>query len=354
MRSIESRWRAGTRLLVITFLELVLVHYAIGARRPRYGGTLRVELSATAVSLDPREWKPGTAEFAVNEKLGALVYDRLVALDNYGRFQPQLAAEWSHDAGFKRWQFVLRANVKFSDGGLLTGGDVAAALQPLLPSNQQITGSGNSVVIQSAEAMLDLLEELASGRFFVYRLQPDGTLLGTGPFFVGDAVAGSSKTEILSATQAKASSAAVARSEIGKMSHLYFHAREGTWSGRPFLDAIDVTLGVPPLRQLFDLQLGKADVVELSPELVRRAMQENQRVWSSVPLTLYGLSFDDSQRAAGDAKLREAVSRLLDRQTMASVLLQKQAEPASALLPQWLSGYAFLFPMETNVERAKE
>src|SRR5439155_22587690 len=57
-----------------------------------------------------------------------------------------------------------------------------------------------------------------------------------------------------------------------------FRANEETWSGRPFLDAIQVTLGVPPLRQLVDLQLGKADVVELSPELVRRAMQDNQRV----------------------------------------------------------------------------
>jgi len=39
---------------------------------------------------------------------------------------------------------------------------------------------------------------------------------------------------------------------------------------------------------------------------------------------------------------------------MANVLLQKQAAPASALLPQWLSGYAFLFAMETNIDRAKE
>jgi len=36
------------------------------------------------------------------------------------------------------------------------------------------------------------------------------------------------------------------------------------------------------------------------------------------------------------------------------VLLQKQAEPAAALLPQWLSGYAFLFNVDTNLERAKE
>ncbi len=39
---------------------------------------------------------------------------------------------------------------------------------------------------------------------------------------------------------------------------------------------------------------------------------------------------------------------------MANVLLQKQAEPATTLLPQWLSGYAFLFTVETNIERAKE
>jgi hypothetical protein len=39
-------------------------------------------------------------------------------------------------------------------------------------------------------------------------------------------------------------------------------------------------------------------------------------------------------------------ARSLDRKTMANALLQKQAEPASSLLPQWLSGYAFLFDME--------
>jgi len=55
-----------------------------------------------------------------------------------------------------------------------------------------------------------------------------------------------------------------------------------------------------------------------------------------------------------DARLREALSLALDRGTMANVLLQKQAQPAAALLPQWLSGYAFLFNVEANLERAKE
>jgi hypothetical protein len=316
-----------------------------------------VELRATGVSLDPREWKMGTMESAADEKMGALVFDRLVALDNYGRFQPQLAVEWSHDGAFKRWQFTLRANVKYSDGTALNTADVVSALQPLLPNGQQIIAAGNSVAIQSAAAMPDLLEELASGRYFVYRVQPDGTLMGTGPFFVAESATGSrglSSATSASTTAAGDSNSAALLLSVNKTTHLRFRANAETWSGRPFLDAIEVTLGVPPLRQLFDLQLGKADLVELSPELVRRAMQDNQRVWSSAAVTLYGLRFDNAQPAAADANLREALSLSLDRQAMANVLLQKQAEPASALLPQWLSGYAFLFTMDTNIERAKE
>jgi len=345
--------RIGSRLLALISGLFFVVMGARSATSPRRGGTLRVELHASSVPLDPREWKPGTMEMATNEKLAALVFERLVALDNYGRIQQQLATEWTHDAAFKRWQFVMRVGVKFSDGSVLAAADVAAAIQPLLPNGQQITAMGSAVVIQSAVAMPDLLEELASGRFFVYRVQPDGTLVGTGPFFVTESKENLKSAEKSDSAPAETSNTPAARNE-GKATHLHFRANEETWSGRPFLDAIDVTLGVPPLRQLFDLQLGKADLVEVSPDLVRRAMQDNLRVWSSAPVVLYGLRFDEAQPAAADAQLREALSLSLDRQTMANVLLQKQAEPAAALLPQWLSGYAFLFTMETNIARARE
>jgi hypothetical protein len=353
MRFIESLWPARIESLVLAMLGLAMVPSARASRWPQYGATLRVELRTASVTLDPREWKVGSTELATDERLGALVFDRLVALDNYGRFQPQLAIEWSHDAAFKKWQFTLRAGVKFSDGSQLTVAEVVTALEQLLPNGQQISASGNGVIVQSGASMPDLLEELASGRYFVYRVQPDGTLMGTGPFFVaGSSPATGGASD--SANPAGDSSRTVAARAAAKPMHLRFRANEETWSGRPFLDAIEVALGVPPLRQLFDLQLGKADLVELSPDLVRRAMQENLRVWTSTSTTLYGLRFDAAQPITDEEKLREAFSLSLDRQTMASVLLQKQAEPASTLLPQWLSGYAFLFTMETDVERAKE
>ena len=320
---------------------------------PRFGGALRVELRAQSISLDPREWKLGSEEIGADEKLGSLVFDRLAALDNYGRFQPQLASGWSHDAGFKRWVFSLRPNVKFSDGTPMSGADVAAALQPLLPVGQQILASANSVIVQSAAGMPDLLEELASGAFFVYRLQQDGTLTGTGPFIVVESEKPMSNLEPQPGPLTEASVDSAPRTGA-RATHLRFRANEDAWSGRPFVDAIEVTLGVPALRQFLDLQLGKADLVELAPEHVRRAARENLRVWASDPVTLYALRFDDKASAAVDPNLREALNLSLDRATMAGVLLQKQAEPAAALFPQWLSGYAFLFKAEMDMTKANK
>ncbi|MGC1615094.1 MAG: ABC transporter substrate-binding protein [Candidatus Acidiferrum sp.] len=352
MRFIGSRLFAAISFLSFA-VHLLLVAPVPAATHPRYGGTLRVEVHAASVSLDPREWQVGSLEAAANEKLAGLVFERLVALDNFGRFQPVLATEWSHDASNRRWQFTIRSDAKFSDGSALAAADVAAALQPLLPGAQQIVVSGNAIVIQSIVPVSDLLEQLASGRYFVYRVLASGALVGTGPFIFGETPTGTGqgvektsaaqRPEVLDSTASR-----------GGAGHLFFRANVEAWSGRPFVDGIDVTLGVPALRAMFDLQLGKADLIELTPDLVPRAKQANLRVWTSEPATLYGLRFDDAQSAASDPHLREALALSLDRGTMANVLLQKQAEPAAALLPQWLSGYAFLFNMDTNLERAKE
>lgn len=351
MRSIESPLFAAISLLSAAML---LASPLPAATHPRYGGTLRVELHAASVSLDPREWQVGSLQSAANEKLAELVFERLVALDNYGRFQPALATDWSHDASNKRWRFVLRAGVKFSDGSPLNADDAVAALQPLLPATEQISASGGVVVFQSSSPVPDLLEQLASGRYFIYRLAAGGALAGTGPFVLGEApiVGGQSEGKNSAASSRAETLGSPAPQSSG--SHLFFRSNDEAWSGRPFLNGIDVTLGVPPVRAMFDLQLGKADLIDLSPELVPRARQANLRVWSSEPVTLYGLRFDGAQAAASDVRLREALSLSLDRGTMANVLLQKQAEPAAALLPQWLSGYAFLFGVDNNIERAKE
>jgi len=343
MRFIALRWPVVNKRLFALLSIFIFGMAAFGSTKPRYGGTLRVEFLAQTISIDPRTWKTGSREFATNERLAALVFDRLVSVDNYGRFIPQLATEWSHDAASRRWQFTLRAGVKLSDGTALTAAEAAGALAALLPEGVQVSASGGNLVFQCTESRPDLLELLASGRFFVFRVQADGSLLGTGPFTL-DVTARPEKHAIDGPTA------------VGMLTPTVFHftANEACWAGRPFLDKIEVSYGIPPLRALFDLQAGRAEIVELAPDVVRRANQSNVRVWASSPLTLYALRFDDLQSQAVKEQLREALTLSLDRATMASVLLQKQAEPAAALLPQWLSGYAFLFHAEMDLERAKQ
>jgi peptide/nickel transport system substrate-binding protein len=337
------RWRAQTRSLTyLVVVALLVATETQSAARPQYGGTLRVELRAPSFTLNPQRWRVGSADYATSQRLAELVFDRLVSLDNYGRFQPQLATEWSHDVARKRWQFALRQGVKFSDGTPLASGDVVAALQPVLPKGMQITVAAGGITIQCASPASDLLELLASGPFFIYRADGKGAMLGTGAFVLESSL-GSAQAEKSSPDGAMPSTP-----------RLRFRFNELCWGGRPYLNAVEVVLNVPPLRAWLDLQLGKADLAELSEDTARRAQQSNVKVWVSSPLTLYALKFNAPANSPGERGLREALSLSLNRDAMARVLLQKQANPAPSFLPQWLSGYAFLFDMESNLERAKE
>jgi peptide/nickel transport system substrate-binding protein len=326
-------------LAAISAAVFALAGSAAQPATPRYGGTLHVKLGAASVSLDPREWTPGSLSSAAGERLASLVYDRLVTLDDHAKFQPALATEWSHDAAGRNWQFRLRSGVRFSDGSLLTPADTVVSLQISLGRGFEVTTVENGVAIRASHPAPDLLEQLASGRNFVFRPQPDGTLLGTGPFFVAESIA---------AAPSEANPTAI------RPARMKFQANEGSWSGRPFVDFVEVTLGEPPLRQLLDLQVGKADIAEIAPDLVRKGRQEGLRIWNSAPRTLVALRFDDALDAPASDQLREALWLALDRDTMANVLLQREAQPADSLLPQWLSGYAFLFESPMNLQRARE
>jgi peptide/nickel transport system substrate-binding protein len=303
---------------------------AAASARPQTGGTLRVQINERVATIDPRQWPSAPAQAAAAERLDALVFDRLVSLDERGTIQPALAISWQHDAQMKRWQFRLREGVKFSDGTPLTPPVVAMALQQLLGISFDVSATSDSVVIQCEHAMPGLLSELASGYYFIFNILSDNTLAGTGPFRATDwpAAQGSAKAA--------------------------FVANENCWAGRPFVNKIELLMGVDPQQQANAISFGQADVVELPASEVRRTAQRGVRTASSDPVELFALVFDASRPAAQDARLREAISLAIDRASIADVILQKQAMPAGGLLPNWISGYAHLFPAAFDLPRAKD
>jgi len=282
--------------------------------RPRYGGTLVVELHDALTLTDPGEWPL---------RLVPLVYDRLVSLDASGGPQPALAASWQHDASNKHWEFHLRPHIAFHDGTPITAGAVAACLKDWI----NVTPAGDALVFQLDTPAPDLPVRLAGTRGAILMRGADGTTIGTGPF-------------------------RIVEWQPGKRALLA--AYEAYWSGRPFTDYVEVHMGRAYRDQEIDLELGKADLIEIPIGDVRRTAQQAIRTWTSSPSGLLSLLFERGHGPADDAHLREAVALSIDRAAIHNVLLQGQGESTGAILPDWLSGYAFLFPSARDLDRARQ
>jgi hypothetical protein len=144
----------------------------------------------------------------------------------------------------------------------------------------------------------------------------------------------------------------IAEWEPGK--HLTLAANTGFAAGRPFVDSVEIEMGRAARDRVLDLELDKADLVEIPPEEARRAAERGIRVSTSQPDELVAVAFIAGRPAADDARLREALARSLDRPAMVSFILQREGDPAGGLLPQWSSGTAFLFSAAADVPGAKE
>ena len=140
----------------------------------------------------------------------------------------------------------------------------------------------------------------------------------------------------------------IARWEAGRLA--VYEADENASGGRPYLAGVEIVLGRALRDQAGDLDLGKADVVEVGPNELRR-QPAGRRLWSSSPVRVLALVFAPRFE---DARVREALALAVDRSAIHTVLLQRQGEISGALLPQWLSGYAFLFPGATDLGRARQ
>lgn len=244
-------------------------------------------------------------------QLSIPVTETLVRVNTHGGIEPTLAVAWQHDPDYRRWRFSLRPRVLFHDEEPFTAASAVpsllAALRPRYP-DIAIEAGGQALSIKSSEPMPDLLELLALPEAAISRA-PN---IGTGPFRAAGADAHGST----------------------------FAAFDDYWAGRPYLDRVVIGEGAAG---------GRADMFEIPVGPSRRIVPEGWTTWSSEPRTLVAL-----QGPRVDPNLLNALALAIDRAPIANVLAQHKAEPAFGLLPQWLSGYAFLFQSAPDLARARQ
>ena len=292
------------RSLSLACASALIVSAAVSGARPHYTGTLRMAIETTPRAIDPF----GVVDTTMARQVYPLVFETLLAVNPSGGLRPMLATSWASDAA--GWHIRLRRGVRLHDGSLLDAAAVAAVLRTRFPE-WRITTADDELTIADGGVPADVPWALAHRGSVIAVRQASGAWVGTGPFRVD-------------------------RLEPGRLT-LAAHTEH--WSGRPFLDAIEVDLGRSRAAQLADLELGRLDLASLQPADVRRAEQRQRRSWTSKPLDLIALVFEPHRAADGGAPLRRTVAASFDRRAIARVVAQGQAEPATAVLPAWIGGY---------------
>jgi len=315
------------RQAAISGVLLLLTLGASARTRPHYGGTLRIEVNGDA-------WAPdGLAR--------RLVLDGLTDLSDTGAAQPALAVQWSQTNHDQRWDFQLRPWVRFQDGTPLTADAVVASFNALCansaspnaanaapetqcPWNAVYAAGPLEIVFTTDAPSPDFPELLAQTRFAVSKKDPSGVLEGTGPFQVSGFTNGA----------------------------LTLTAYADCWQGRPFLDSVEIVQHRSLRDQWLDLSVGRADIVQVPPELLRQAQQQHMNVLVSGPVDLLALTIP-AQGVFQDAAMRQSAALAVDRAALYNVIFQKQGEITASLLPQKVSGYAFLFATDRDLNRAR-
>ena len=208
----------------------------------------------------------------------------------------------------------------------------AASLRAANPT-WNVSAEGDSVVIELGGPDPELLAELALPRNAIVKRNPDSTPSGTGPFHVVDW-------------------------QPGKK--LALAANEDCWRGRPFLDGIEIEMGKSFHEQMTALELGKAiwwkrlrsrHIIQSSQH---RDSQAGRRLANSAPVELLALLFAREVMSPDEKLLREALALSVERGSIKSVLLQGAGQPAASILPNWMSGYGFVFSVGADLARARQ
>jgi len=331
--------------------------------RSQEGGTLRMGVGSQVTSLDPH-----FHNISPNTGFGQQVFDTLVQTDPNGRPRPGLAESW-RPVGEDIWEFRLRPGVKFQNGSDFTADDVAFTLErvPNVPNSPGLftaytqgirsvevvdpltvrmhtDGPAPLVPVKLAQVMMldrqthegASTEDFNSGRLAI----------GTGPFKVVEHRPGS----------------------------LVVLARnDAYWGEKPAWSRVEYRMMTNDAARTAALLAGDIDVIDTVPTTDVERLRHNERVKLAAidSLRLVYLSFDHlrtdgtpfvtgpsgeklDRNPLRDQRVRQALSLAVDRQAIASRVMEGIATPTGQFMPPGTSGYTPDIPVPAvQLEEAK-
>jgi peptide/nickel transport system substrate-binding protein len=332
--------RAFIRRFTAAALTAFMSHGAIAA-------DLRIGIGAEATTLDPHYYNLNP-----NMEVDDHLYDYLLAFDAQGRLIPGLATAWKA-VDDTTWQFTLRPSVKFHDGSAFTAADVAftfaRARKPtdspdsysrhFVRITEVTTPDDFTVRVKTDSPFPNLLRELAQIAIISRNVGDAATYadfnsgkaaIGTGPYKLAEWVRGD---------------------------RLVLARNESYWGEKPEWDRVILKPITSSPSRTAALLAGDVDLINYVPSTDIAKLKDDPKfkLWEVVGnRVMYVVPDVDrdvspfvtdpdgkplSKNALKDVRVRQAISKAINRDGLVKQVMEGVAMPADQFLPAGFFGH---------------
>lgn len=313
----------------------------------RQGGMLRLASSSDVNTLDP-----ALGYDEVSWLFEQMQFDTLVDYDDGTQIVPELAESWTTSADGLRWEFRIRVDVRFSTGRPMTAADVAYSLQRLL------TPSVHSLGAEFFENVAGATEYAAGTATTVRGLEapsPDRlvvTLRAPDPLFLHKLTMPFASAVDREAVE-RAGQGGFARSPVGTGAFRLAEWTQGRvmrlernphyWrAGLPYLEGVELTIGVSDQLAWFQYQRGLLDVTAIpSAEFTRVASDPRYAplIARRTTIRTQYVGFNCALPPFDRPEVRRALALAIDRERLVE-LVDGRGTVARGIVPPAMDGFA--------------
>ncbi len=249
------------------------------------------------------------------------IFDGLVNVASDGSFIPAIAESYSSSSDSLTWTFVLRKEVKFHDGKVLSKDDVLYSIQKAIDGGMTGYNKIESFSFDSAGQKLSITLKSPDAGFVAYLTTPivekDAKNLatqpvGTGPFSL---------------------------KEFVEQDHVTLAKNESYWGKKAHLDTVVIKFLASQADFILNFQAGSIDGFSASADTVEQLDRNEINLYPRNSNAVQLFAINNRYEPFKDKKVRQALCYLIDAETIIRTVNYGYGVKASSPLIPALSKY---------------
>lgn len=326
-------------------------------------GTAGAQSITAGLAAAPSSMDPHFATTGQNQQVAAVIYDRLIHIDEDGNFAPGLATEWSVSDDRLTWTFTLREGVTFHDGSPFTAADAVFTFEriPEVP-NSPAPFTQRLAAIESAEAVDDYTlvittsspaPGLPTDLSTIYIVSEGVGEAASADFDRGTAAIGTGPYRQLSYSPGES---------------LVLEANPDYWGNAPDFESVTIRFLDNSASRVASLQAGEVDFIDAVPpnDLDRLRQMADVTVIAAPSARMVYMGVDQLEDTTvqidpsvgnpfRDQRVRQALSLAINREAIIDRIQFNSGAPANQFAPEGIFGHNPDIPApEYDLERARE